>query len=305
MCPMFLKERSESEELLALRYLNKRLDLTTKEKFHYSNLEKGYEGELKFDLLAKDLKEERFILNDLLLEVNNSQFQIDSILISQGVIHLLDIKNYEGDCYLESDKLYSVTTGYEYKNPVNQLQRCATLFRQFLQTHKLNFLVEAYVIFINPEFTLYQAPKDQPIIFPTQVNRFLRDLNKTPSTLNDGYKKLAQTLLSAHQTKNRFTTLPGYTYDQLQKGVYCKSCGSLQFAIKYADFVCKNCGEPERIEQAITRNVKEFKLLFPNERITTKGIYEWCNTELCERTFRRVLKKNFAQLGNNRHTYYE
>lgn len=302
---MFLKERSESEELLALRYLNRRLDLTTKEKFHYLNLEKGYEGELKFDLLAKDLKEERFILNDLLLEVNNSQFQIDSTIISQGLIHLLDIKNYEGDCYLESDKLYSVTTGYEYKNPVNQLQRCATLFRQFLQTHKLNFLVEAYVIFINPEFTLYQAPKDQPIIFPTQVNRFLRDLNKTPSTLNDGYKKLAQTLLSAHQTKNRFTTLPEYTYGQLQKGVYCKGCGSSQISIKNSNFVCKNCGDQDKIEQTIMRNVKEFKLLFPDRKITTKEIYEWCNVELCERTFRRVLKKYFTPFGGSRHTYYE
>lgn len=177
---MLLKGRSESEELLTFRFLNMRMELTEKEKMKYLNLEKGYEGEKKFDLLSERLQEERYLINDLLFEVNSSYSQIDSFIISQGVIHLLDIKNYYGDCYLESDKLYAVTTGREYKNPIIQLNRSATLFRQLLQTHKLNYLVVPYVIFINPEFTLYQAPMNQPIILPTQVNRFLNDINKIP-----------------------------------------------------------------------------------------------------------------------------
>jgi hypothetical protein len=110
---MLLKSRSESEELLALRYLNKRMELTQNEKFRYSILEKGYEGEVKFDGLAESLHEEIYIINDLLLKVNNSYFQIDSLLILQGNVHLLDVKNYQGDYYLEEDKLYSVSTGHE------------------------------------------------------------------------------------------------------------------------------------------------------------------------------------------------
>lgn len=42
---MLLKARSESEELLVLRHLNTRMELAPNDKFHYSNLEKGYEGE--------------------------------------------------------------------------------------------------------------------------------------------------------------------------------------------------------------------------------------------------------------------
>ena len=229
---MLLKSRAESHELLIMRSLNTRMELTEKEKFHYLNLEKGYEGEVNFDLLAENLVEERFIINDLLLEVNHSYFQIDTLIISQGVIHLLDIKNYQGDCYLKSDKLYSVATEREYKNPVIQLQRSATLFRQLLQNLKQNYLVDASVIFINPEFTLYQAPMDQPIILPTQVNRFLRDINKTSSKLNEGHKKLAQTLMSLHQSKNPFAILPNYNYDQLQKGVFCKNCKSFLVTVK-------------------------------------------------------------------------
>lgn len=304
---MLLKKRNESDELLAMRSLNKRMELTEKEKFRYQNLEKGYAGEVKFDMLIKglqDFQEERIILNDLLLEVNNSYFQIDSLIISQSVIHLLDVKNYEGDYYLESDNLYSVLTGRENKNPVDQLKRSATLFRQLLQIIKQSHLVEASVVFINPEFTLYHASKDQPIILPTQVNRFLKDFNNTSSTLNDGHKKTAQKLISLHQTKNPFFTLPKYTYEHLRKGIYCKNCGSFLVSKRNNNFVCEVCGEVETIEQAILRNVKEFKLLFPDNRITTQCIFEWCKADLSKRTVSRVLKKNFTSYGNTRETFY-
>ncbi|WP_312857269.1 nuclease-related domain-containing protein [Neobacillus endophyticus] len=292
-------------ELVKMRYLNTRMALTPKERFNYQNLEKGYEGEVKFDNLAENIQEERYILNDLLLEVNNSFFQIDTVMISQAVIHLLDIKNYEDDCYIEGDELRSVKTGREYKNPVISLNRSANLFRQFLQNLKLNYLVEASVIFINSNFTLYQAPMNMPIILPNQINRFINDLNKTPSTLNEGHRRLAQTLISIHHTKNRFAVIPAYQYEQLQKGIYCKTCKSFMMSVKYYDFVCGNCGELERIEHAILRNAKEFQLLFPERKLTTQSLYEWCNVDLSKKTFRRVLKKNYTSVGKTLDTYYK
>ena len=302
---MLLKERTESDELLAMRYLSSRMELTDKDKYRYLNLEKGYEGEVKFDLLAKNLQEERYILNDLLLETNNSTFQIDSMIISQGVIQLVDVKNFEGDCYFESDKLLSLNSRREYNNPITQLNKCTTHFRQLLQIHKLNYLVEASVVFINPEFTLYQAPMNLPINLPTQVNRFIRNLNNTPSTLNEGHMKLAQKLLSLHQTKNRFAVLPKYEYGELQKGITCLQCKSLSVAVAGRKCVCWKCGYEEDIEGAVLRNVKEFKFLFPDRKITTQSIFDWCKADLSKKTICRALKKNFTALGNTSDTYYK
>lgn len=301
---MLLKERSESEELFIMRSLNKRMKLTEKERFHYQNIEKGYEGEIQFDLLAQNLAEERYIINDILLEVNNSYIQIDSLIISQGVIHLLDIKNFVGDFFIEADKLYSLKTRREYKNPVNQLIRSATLFRQLLQNLKQNYLVEASVLYINPEFTLYQAPLDQPITLPTRLNSFMRELSNTPSKLNDGHNKLAQKLLSLHQTKNPYTKLPEYHYDQLQKGFYCMHCMSFLVSINNKDIVCQNCGKHELIEHALLRNIEEFKLLFPEIKITTQSIYEWCKINLSKKTICRTLKKHFNAVGKTSNTFY-
>jgi hypothetical protein len=302
---MLFKSRTESDELLKMRSLNTRMDLSLEDKSHYYNLEKGYEGEVKFDQMAESLQEERYIINDLLLKVGNSYFQIDTTLISQDIIRLLDIKNFEGDFCLENDRFYAVKTGREYKNPIRQLHNSASQFRQLLQILKLNYLVEASVIFVNPEFALYNASIDLPIILPNQVNRFLTMINQTPSKLNAGHKNVAQKLVSLHQTKNPFSLVPKYNYEQLQKNLFCKFCYSLLVTFQNHLLVCGKCGGHETVEEGILRNVRELHLLFPERKITTSGIYEWCNIDLSKRTFRRVLNKNFTAFGKTSDCYYK
>jgi len=302
---MLLKARTEPMELIALRHLNRRMELSSENKFQLWTMEKGFTGEMIFDRMTENLAEERYIIDDLLLQVNNSYFQLDKVIIAQDGVYLIDVKYHEGDYYLDGDKLYSVRTNREYKNPVIQLTRSETLFRQLLQNLKMNHLVRAIVIFNNPEFTLYQAPMDQPIILPTQVNRFLKELNSTPSKLDDSHKKLAQTLLSLHQVKNPFATLPAYQYDKLEKGMYCRECGSLNTEIDDHDLVCGKCGTHERIEKAIVRHIEEIKVLFPEMKITTQIVYEWCNRKVSRRTFLRVLKKNYKAVGKTKDAYFE
>ncbi|WP_226675681.1 nuclease-related domain-containing protein [Mesobacillus jeotgali] len=302
---MLLKKRSETKELVVMRYLDKRMELSARDKFHLNNLEKGYKGEVEFDVLTENLSEERYILDDLLLQVNNSYFQIDKVIISEGLIHLLDVKYHQGDFYLESDKFYSVTSGKEYNNPIIQLKRSETLFRQLLQNLKLNNLVQASVVFNNPEFTLYQAPMDLPIILPTQINRFLKELNSTPSKLEENHKILAKKLLFLHHDKNPYTTLPGYDYEQLEKGMHCRRCGSFNTSIKKQNLFCGKCGDSERVENAIIQQIEEFKLLFLERKITAQSIYEWCNIDINKRRITRVLKKYCKAAGTTSDTYYE
>jgi hypothetical protein len=302
---MLLKGRSESEELLIMRCLNNRMELTEKDKFYYLNLEKGFEGEVKFDLLTDRLNGERYIIDDLLLEVNNSFFQIDKLIISQGVIHLLDIKHFQGDFYFDSDKLFSAATHREYKNPIDQLKRSGTLFRQLLQHLKKNYLVEPFVIFNNPEFTLYQAPMDQPIILPTQINRFLNELNNTPSKLNEGHKQLAQQLISLHHIENPFTKIPKYNDEDLRKGIPCEVCHSFSVKIEGKKCKCNDCGHEELVTTAVIRCVNELKLLYPNKKITTNDVYLWCQMMVSKNRIAAILQKNFKMIGTHQWAYYE
>jgi hypothetical protein len=299
-----IKARTESALLKMLRILNTRMDLTIDDQKYYLNLKKGYEGEVQFDLLTEKLQSNCLILNDLLLNANNTNFQIDSLIIFQDTIYLFDVKNSEGDYCYESDNFYTIS-GWEIKNPLVQLKRCTSLFRQLLQNHGFNFPVEPYLIFINPEFTLFKASPDMPIIFTTQLNRFMKKLNLKPSNINNNHKKLAEKLVSLHRNESPYTELPAYEYHQLKMGLTCKNCHSFSIRVCGKQVVCSDCRCQEMVEFAVMRCVEESKLLFPNQKITTNGIHKWCGGIVSKDKIRRLLGRNFIIIGAGQWAFYE
>lgn len=299
-----LKIRTVSKELSALRSLNTRMELSAKEKQHYLHLEKGYQGEVLFDQLTDKLQTDIFVLNDLNLEYNNNFFQIDSLIISQETIYLFEVKNYEGDYIFESDNFQTVSRN-EIQNPLDQLKRSKTLLRQLLKSLGFHLPIEGYVVFINPEFTLYQAPLNAAIILPTQLNRNMKKFNQIHSKLTAGHQTLAEQLISIHQKAFPFTKLPLFNYDQLKKGILSSECHSFMRASGESKVVCDKCGREEDVESAVLRSVEEIKLLFPDIKITLNIVYEWCKIIESKKKIRRILKENFLLNGYGQWTYYE
>jgi hypothetical protein len=300
---MAFKPRWKSDELKILGFLNTHMSLAEIEKQYYLNLKKGFEGEMMFDLLTEKLQSDCLILNDLLLKVNNTTFQIDTLII-QETLQLFEVKNYEGDYYYESEKFYS-KSATEILNPLDQSKRCECLLRQLLQKHGYNFPIEARVVFINPVFTLYQAPKNKPIIYPTQLDRLMKNLDMTPSKLNGRHKKLADLLVSLHIGKSAYSQLPTYNYDHLKKGMTCGVCNSFSISVGGKKLVCDACGCEEDVESAVMRSVGEFKLLFPDRKVTTNGVHEWCRVVDNKIRISRILKKNLKGIGYGQWSYYE
>ncbi|WNS75750.1 nuclease-related domain-containing protein [Bacillus sp. DTU_2020_1000418_1_SI_GHA_SEK_038] len=301
---MAYKSRTEPDKLIILRLLNTRMTLTEKDSQHYFSLKKGYEGELMFDAMTEELQRDCYILNDLLFRFNNTMFQIDSMIIFSEKICFYEVKNFEGDYFCESDRLYKVPRT-EYNNPLHQIYRSESLLRQLLQHIGTPLPIEANVVFINPEFTLYHAPLDKPFIFPTQVKSYLKKLDMTPSKLTGKHKKLADQLISLHSEENPYTLLPAYEYGQLSKGITCQACSSFSISVHGHYCVCGDCEQEELVTVAVLRSVREYMLLFPGEKITTNIIYDWCGGVIDKKTIRRVLLKNFNKIGTHQWTYYE
>lgn len=301
---MAYKPRTEREEIIILKSLDARTVLTEEEKWNYLNLKKGYEGEVMFDSLTEKIKSECLILNDLLLELNNSKFQIDTLVI-QEKLYLFDVKNFEGDHYYDNGDFRSMKTRKLLKNPLDQLKRCDTLFRQLLQKYGYNLPVEAWVVFINPEFTLYQAPKNEPIIYPTQLNTLMKKLNTWSGKLNGKHTKLADLLVSLHKVESPYTRVPHYEYNGLRKGGICSVCQSFLVFVSGRKMVCKNCRCEEDVDAAVLRSVRELKLLFPDRKITTSLVQDWCGGIVSKDVFRRILNQNYNGVGFGRWFYYE
>ena len=300
---MIIKSREEPLELKILRLLNSRMDLSAKEKYHYHNLEKGYKGELIFDEWITPISNDALILNDLLFEINNTVCQIDSLVIKSKSIYLFEVKNYEGDYFIEDDRWYSLPKS-EIKDPLLQLKRTESLIRRWCQDIGSKASIESSLVFVNPDFHLYQAPLQLPIIFPSQLNRFINNEKKKPSKITANHQQLANQLLSLHLNELPYNRLPLYNIDQLKKGILCPYCRTLNNENKNT-LVCINCGFRDNFEKAVLRSVEEFKLLFPSKKITTKNICDWCDCPHSIKTVWRILSGNFKQSGHGRSSYYE
>jgi len=301
---MRVKNRKESEELMLFRILQVRMKLSEKEMNHWLHLEKGYKGELMFDTHLETLCNDFLLLNDVLLDYSDNLFQMDSLLIFQDTMYLIEVKNYEGDFYKKGERWYTIGD-LEIKDPLLQLQRSQSLLRRFLQEHGCTISIEPILVFVNPEFYLYQAPLNAPIIYPTQINRFLKKLTNKPSQLNNHHKKIADKLLTSHIDKSPIMRRPDYIFDQLTKGITCPTCHTFVEDRMATSIICNKCGTTEGIDQAIVRSAREYSLLFPDRKITTNDIYNWCGGVIqSKKTVRRVLLQNFEKTGEKRSTFF-
>src|SRR5699024_2743814 len=121
-------------------------------------LNSGHEGESYFfQLLQTHLECEPIQLYNLHMKVGGSECQIDCLLIFQNEINLFEIKNYHGDFLIDNNN-WLKHPKQEIKNPLHQLQRTELMLKQILDENKISLPIKPYLVFVNPEFHLYQAP---------------------------------------------------------------------------------------------------------------------------------------------------
>ncbi|QQK76392.1 NERD domain-containing protein [Salicibibacter cibarius] len=297
------RERQEPLELKYFRLLEGRMHLSPEEKRQYTNAQKGFEGEMTFDRwIEQNLSTDHLLIKGLLLEHKGELFQIDTLLIFSWQIYLFNVKNHTGDYYINGEKWHFIS-GAEIKSPFLQLQRSDFLLRQLLRKLGTNAPIEPSLVFIHPEFILYNAPPQLPIIFSGQLNRFKEKLNGKPSKIEQKHERLAERLISSHLEDSPHTRWPDYDYQQLKKGVTCTKCAAFM-SDNERKWICAGCGHEEDNETAILRSAKEYQFLFPDRKMTTNVISEWCGINGSKKKIRRVLSKHFKHLSQGKGSYY-
>ncbi|MFA9559879.1 NERD domain-containing protein [Evansella sp. AB-rgal1] len=303
----FFKPRIMTPELRLMTSLNARMTLSEEERQAFLNSVKGFEGECQFDqMVATQLNDRWLVLNDLLLKLGKSSFQIDSLLVSGTTMNIVDVKNFEGDYFIDENGVWRhVGSKREMKDPLLQLNRCESSLRQLLYQHRLKFTVKSHLLFINPEFTLYQVPVHHPIVLPTQVNRFFEKMKTITPERNPKNIAAAQLLSSLHTVDSPYERSPQYSYDGLKKGILCGCCSSFMLQINRSYMKCNNCRSLEKIDSAILRSVEEFQLLFPSMQIKTNAILDWCGGNVgSDKVIRRILCENYQMVGYGKNSYY-
>ncbi|MGN8646649.1 nuclease-related domain-containing protein [Gracilibacillus sp. HCP3S3_G5_1] len=299
---MITKPRRKSHELTTYEILSKRKQLNEEEKQRYQSLAKGFEGEVMFDQHLDKVEGEHIILKDLWI-YHSKYCQIDTILLKNGKIFLFEIKNFNGEYYWQDDKVFMLNQ-VEIDNPIFQRDRTHSIFRRLLQSLDLKLPLVSYLIFVNPECSIFQAPLDKQIILPTQINRFIKRFS-SPAKITSYEKQASETLKASHIENPPFKQLPVYRYDQLEKGIPCYYCGEMSTHPKKQGIECHLCGQFERGSIAIIRICKEYQLLFPERKITSTAIFDWGGGGISRRRIFRILQQYYVKKGEHRSHYFE
>lgn len=300
---MFSSPR-KSASLKMFETLEGRYELPPKERTAFKRLQQGYEGEKHFsELLSARVRNHCIPIFDLGLKPNGNECQLDALLIFQTVIYHLEIKNLKGDYYTENNRWF-LSNNKEIQNPLNQLSRSKLIIQEFLTQYKCTIPIRSQIIFMNPEFYLFQAPMDLPAIFPAHLHRFIQQLEKTTSTLNPYHERLAKYLTAAHVLRSKHESLPEYKYDQIKKGLFCKKCRSPLGFFSPRKLICKKCEVTCNSESVIMQSVTEFNLLFPEKPITVSSIHHWSRGMISKDIIKRILLKNLKLVPKGNSSYY-
>lgn len=290
--------------LEVLKALRSRFVFSDKDKAIYVSARRGFEGELRFaNFLKKASPHQSLILHSLSLESNHSKFQIDTLLFNNHSIYLFEVKNFAGDYYIRKNNWFLRKGDQEINNPFIQLKRSESLLRQLLSSLGVPHKIIPYVVFIHPEFTLFNAPMNLPLIFHSQLKRFFHQDFFQPFPISDDDQAFARLIVQEHKEDLRLDQLPKYTFESLRKGVKCASCGRFMEVRSKKSLWCQACNLLENNEPAILRTIEEYVTLFPNRKITTRELTKWCYY-FSDTTIRRVLRKNFTKKGIGRSIYY-
>lgn len=299
---------SKSKTLQVWESLNNRMELQPEHKKIYLNQLKGGGGELFFMKDLKPLPSSCLVLHDLWLRFGSTAIQVDAMVLSGRKLHLYEVKNYSGTFYYDSQQLFLNRSEEEVFNPLHQVEKNRILLKKFLQQHGFPFEVTPYIVFVNPDFHMYQSPRDQPFLFRSQLENHLRQVaaeGENFSHFTKQHRQLAEKLMTLrYEEEVRYENFPTYTFASLRKGVSCRRCHSFSLQNNREICVCLKCGHEEKITKAISRTVNEFQLLFPDMKITKKEIYHWCGAIYPEQRIKRVLGKEFHLQKDGKNSFY-
>ncbi|WP_169449790.1 nuclease-related domain-containing protein [Lacticigenium naphthae] len=304
-----MKKRNPPEQLVLLQYLNKRMVLPNNKKQYLLSLQKGFDGELLFDQFAGKLSSACIVLEDLRLELNNSFYQIDTLILTNEQIYLYEIKNFSGKYYCEDNQWYKMPTT-AVDNPLLQVEKAKAKLEILLRMWNFPIPITAKIVFVDPGFLLFQTPFSSHFLFHSEVEQHLREVEENATPLDLRLTSLADKLI-AKDCQNRNSrpfrqSVPEYTLDSLNKGFRCAHCSELfRTKTKYKQSIlCPHCAEKNRVPLLLTQAASELHTLFPDTLLSTALLEKWCGFALPRRRFQIFLAQNYKKEKKGKATIY-
>lgn len=294
------RTRRKCIEQQILEIYDYRTVLTMKDKQKLFVLVKGYLGELRFDEYLKLLKKRDGIriVKDLRIAYGDTYFQIDLLIAIGNVLLHYEVKNYSDEYTKNREHLVSVK-GLRILDPKIQIQRANTLLFNTMKEFGYDFAIHSYCVFVDPSFHIFQHVKKKSVLFFEKLEGHFEAVNRMDCYRSADMDSFLQKLVAIDQPDYRPRKLPYYA--KIRAGIACpdSECTGFENGGTSTFWQCVKCHFTEPMLTAIARTAREFHLLYPENEITTRQVYEWCDGQCDMRQIRRALKKYFLQQGSH------
>lgn len=279
------------------------------EREHY-NLNEGHVGEAENYQRFKQFGSEywRYDLNYWFN--HGKRMEVDMLVIAENQWLVIEVKNYKGlfeyknnECFING-RLMSDNQVTKMNHRVNRIRHMAAEVSSEIE-------VIGAMVFINEHSDVkLESGNEFDIVMRNQLQRYIRKFRENnhfamyDQTLNRVYQ-----VLERHRDQTPFVpkSLSLEVFEQLRKGITCKSCDSFDVRMTYKYVECRSCSAREQKSEAILRTAYQLRYLYYDhpEMVTRRNVYEFCGGMVSERTINRTLAKNYEKIGATNNLYYE
>lgn len=311
---IIIKYRKKPAKIAGYEALLKRLSIYHPKREVIEDLLKsanaGYGGEKRLDQLMKyfDPEYPYLIIQDYSIS-SNIELQVDTILLTQSCVILLEVKNISGRLrftFNPSTLHQTTASGVErgLKSPLVQMEMAKWKFEKLVNSLDVALPIHAFLVIAYPNQIVEASPPGSVIWSADEVMIRLQNFNMPPKILSiDELHKLGQQLLSLYSEFNPFPLAPknNIAPNEISKGVFCPDCKSSKMNKIKRTWMCQSCRltNPEAHHQAIQ---EWFMLMKPS--ISVAECKDFLELEFPS-TVRRILKNPlYKKVGDNKTRKY-
>jgi hypothetical protein len=283
---MIIKPREKSILLEQLVALNRRLPAHHQMKeIVQSNLrmrKSGVRGEMEIDYPIRFLNEQEYlILHDLRLRDKDGFFQIDTLILCEKYILILEIKNWNGTIIFgENGQVIRMDAEQKeegFMNPIPQAKLQQRRLRNWLNRHSSGIPIDYFVVISFPSTIVKSASSKHPI--PDKIihnNQLIFQIEALDCIYPSKVAKMGQLMKLAEQLKKAHMPQSidvlekyGIAGVELVKGVYCPKCNAVPMTRKIRKWwYCAKC-QHQSVDAHVSA-LHDYKLLIGN-KISNRG----------------------------------
>ncbi|PGT82119.1 MULTISPECIES: nuclease-related domain-containing protein [Bacillaceae] len=316
---MIIKHREKPRIIVQLEALLPRipeyhptLPIITEE---YNKRMAGYKGEQSIDYPLSYLDEKNyFVFHHLRLKTDKHFFQMDTLIFTNKMAIILEIKNFSGTIYFDPKfkQLIQTKDGKEiaYAYPLTQLERQKSNLKEWLCINKLEKLeIQSLVVISNPYTIITTSPDERHIHhkvihkeeLPTKILQL--EKSKTTNQLEEkALKKIFKLLLKKH-TEGDSSILEKFNLieSNLLKGVFCPKCAALPMERVKGNWFCPSCRAKDK--HAHIKAVEDYQLLIKTT-ISNRELREFLKLHSSDTATRLFQTMNLRSTGQNKNRIY-